>query len=327
MLDSLISCPKCSGNLDKNNVGYICNQCNQKYDIEDGIVKLFYFPEFEKDTNVTEKIKSFYEKTPFPNYDDFDNIAQLMEKSRKGVFVKLLDEQIPFNSSIIECGCGTGQLSNFLSISNRTVLGTDMCLNSLRLANEFKIKNELNTVNFIQMNLFYPAVKEKSFDVVISNGVLHHTSDPFLGFKTISTLVKPGGHILIGLYHKYGRIYTNIRQFIFNMTKDSFKFLDKRLIADEANESRKNAWFQDQYKNPHESKHTIAEVMQWFNTCGFQFIKSIPKDGIYESFSEDERLFESDESVGSFERYIKELSMIFTNSKDSGFFIMIGKKI
>ena len=46
--------------------------------------------------DVTTTVKSFYEETPFPNYDDFDNVGWLVEKARKGVFAKLLDDQIPF---------------------------------------------------------------------------------------------------------------------------------------------------------------------------------------------------------------------------------------
>ena len=104
----------------------------------------------------------------------------------------MLDDQIPTGTRILECGCGTGQLTNYLSIAYRTVVGTDMCLNSLKLANDFKQKNKLDRAHFFQMNLFRPFFKPESFDLVISNGVLHHTSDPRLAFQSISRLVKPG---------------------------------------------------------------------------------------------------------------------------------------
>jgi len=48
-------------------------------------------------------------KTSFPNYDDLDSVGSLIEKARRGVFAKLLDDQIPFGAHVIECGCGTGQ--------------------------------------------------------------------------------------------------------------------------------------------------------------------------------------------------------------------------
>ena len=55
------------------------------------------------------------------------------------------------------------------------------------------------------MNLFRPALKNDFFDVVISNGVLHHTNDCRAAFGTINKLVKPGGYLIVGLYHWYSR--------------------------------------------------------------------------------------------------------------------------
>src|SRR5690606_17661176 len=132
-------------------------------------------------------------KSPFPNYDDIDDVGTLIKKSHDGVFAKMLNEQIPFNIRILEVGTGTGQLSNFLGIAQRHVFGVDMTINSLMLAKNFKEKHHLDRVGFYQMNLFRPIFKEKSFPIVICIGVLHHTSDPFGGFQSISRLVADNG--------------------------------------------------------------------------------------------------------------------------------------
>src|SRR5207249_8461726 len=125
--------------------------------------------------DVTEVVKQFYEKTPFPNYDHLDNHRALLEKARESVFARLLSEQIPYNARVLEVGCGTGQLTNFLSIAHRSVLGVDVCLNSLRLANGFKERHGLHRAAFGQMNLVRPDLKVALFDVVISTRLLHHT--------------------------------------------------------------------------------------------------------------------------------------------------------
>jgi hypothetical protein len=55
------------------------------------------------------------------------------------------------------------------------------------------------------MNLFKPCFQATAVSMwCCANGVLHHTSDPYGGFKSILPLVKPGGHIIIGLYNTYG---------------------------------------------------------------------------------------------------------------------------
>jgi SAM-dependent methyltransferase len=270
-------------------------------------------------------VKAFYEETPFPNYEDFDSVGSLLNKARRGRFAKLLDDQIPPGSLVLECGCGTGQLSNFLSIANRNVLGTDICLSSLGLGREFKERSGLDRAHFIQMNLFRPCLKRGSFDLAVSNGVLHHTSDPRGGLESIATLVKPGGHVILGLYHRYGRLTTDLRRQIFRASGDRFTFLDPNLRQKDARAARWQAWFMDQYKNPHESKHTIGQVMKWLPGAGLEFVKSLPGTKPLQAVSE--QLFEYEEPGGAFERWIAELGMIRGGSREGGFFVVVAKKV
>lgn len=323
----IFCCPKCSGELKFNDDSFECLNCHQSYQVLDDIPMLFWPNEWDSSKeDVTENIKLFYEKTPFPNYDDFDNAGSLIDKARKGLFAKLLDDQLPFGARILECGCGTGQLTNFLSIASRTVIGTDICFNSLKIAQTFKNRNDLERAHFYQMNLFRPCFKPKSFDLVISNGVLHHTSDPFLAFKTISTLVKPKGYILIGLYHKYGRMMTDLRRLIFRITKNRFMFLDPRTTKKDISLAKRNSWFIDQYKNPHESKHTVGEVLHWLDSTEFTFVHSIPKTVPFARIDKSERLFNPDKLGNRFERLIVNCGLLFTGHREGGFFIIIAKK-
>lgn len=325
----MLSCPNCRtiGLLEVDFDRMNCKNCQQTYPIVNNI-PLMFWPEDRRTSegNVTNYVKAFYEENPFPNYDDFDSVGSLMQKARTSVFAKMLDEQLPFGIKVLECGCGTGQLSNFLSIANRQVFGIDMCVNSLKLGQDFKEKYELQRVHFMQMNIFNPIFKPESFHVVISNGVLHHTHSPKRAFQSIAGLVKPGGYIIVGLYHKYGRIWTDIRRFIFKLTGGRFLVLDPRLLDKRISKVKRHTWFMDQYKNPHESKHTIGEVIQWFKATGFKFVRSIPKSVLGSLFTGDEKLFVPERPGNAFERFLVELLMIFTNTKEGGFFIVIGKK-
>lgn len=283
----ILVCPRCSGNLDvsHDHLSIKCSNCNQLFKCENGIPLLFWPNEWDSTTDVTKVIKSFYEENPFPNYEDLDSSWSLREKAEKGIFARLLDEQIPHDAKILEVGCGTGQLSNFLGMRwGRTVFATDICLNSLKLGQEFKGKNKIDYVAFLQMNLFRPVFRPNTFDLVICNGVLHHTSDPFLGFRLISKLVKKGGFIIVGLYNTYGRIPTRIRRFIYRLSGNRFKFLDSRLRSKNISDMRKNVWFMDQYNNPHESTHTIGEVLRWLDLTNFEFTNSIPKFTAFDFF-------------------------------------------
>ena len=170
-----------------------------------------------------------------------------------------LNEQIPYDARVVEIGCGTGQLTNFLAIAHRSVLGVDMCLNSLRLAERFQAEQGLERATFAQMNLFRPALKDGFFDFVISNGVLHHTADCRGAFARISRLAKPGGYVVVGLYSAFSRQLHYARVGLYRLTGITSRVLDPHFTKIGA-EGKREAWFQDQYCHPHETCHTLSEV-------------------------------------------------------------------
>ena len=324
-LETLWLCPGCGGDLELSEETARCQKCNHEFRSDNGIWQMFW-PHEKRDGDVNEIVKQFYEEHPFPNYDDHDSLRSLIAKSRAGVYGRLLDEQIPYNSRVLEIGCGTGQLANFLAAGCRTVVGTDLCMNSLRLAEQFRRENELARVRFVQMNLFKPALRPEEFDVVLCNGVLHHTSDPFGGFATISRLVRPGGHIVIGLYNKYGRLFLDARRVMFKLTGGRFKTIDPYLRKTKMSAGKRDAWFHDQYCHPHESKHTMGEVLEWFDKCGFDFINGVPKLRPWEPFTDREQLFVPTSSGNTFERGLSQAKLVLTGNQEGGFYIMIGRK-
>jgi len=323
----LLCCPRCEGDLDGGEDRLVCAGCREIFPVSGNIPLMFVPNEWPEDRgDVTADVKAFYEETPFPNYEEFDSVGSLIRKARQGRFAKLLDDQIPPESLVLECGCGTGQLSNFLSLSNRSVFGTDMCLNSLRLGQEFKERSGLKRVHFLQMNLFRPAVKRGAFDLVIANGVLHHTSDPLRGLESISRLVKVDGYAIVGLYHRYGRLITDLRRLVFRASGERFSFLDPNLRRQEPGSERRRAWFRDQYRHPHESKHTIGEVIRWLEQTGFRFVKSLPPSKPFQPVSETEALFDPEAPGNRLERLAAELGMMLHGSREGGFFVVVAQK-
>jgi SAM-dependent methyltransferase len=61
-------------------------------------------------------------------------------------------------------------------------------------------------------NLVLP-FKDASFDVVVSDGVIHHTPDPRASFAQNGRILKPGGYYYLGVYNRrryYYYFYTFI---------------------------------------------------------------------------------------------------------------------
>ena len=279
---------------------------------------------FLEDGNSLTKIQSdFYNDVKFPNYDDVEDFGSLLDKSRRSIFVKKLDDEIPMGSNILEAGCGTGQMSIILSRYARQIYGIDLSKGSLIEAKQFIDSNDIKSVHLFRMNIFKLFFEENTFDVIISNGVLHHTYNPKLAFSKLVRVLKPGGIIVIGLYHRYGRIIQKIRQGLIKNFGDNFKFLDKR-FREKISYEKKYAWFLDQYKNPSETTHTYHEVLNWFKVENIEFLSSIP---FY--FNPENKLFQKREAKNRFEIFLNEISLAFNlrQISEGGFFVMIGKKL
>lgn len=199
-------------------------------------------------------------------------------------------------------------------------------LNSLKLGLQFKLNNGLKSPYFVQMNLFKPVFAKETFDVVICNGVLHHTADPFGGFRSISHVVKPGGYIIVGLYNSIGRIWTDLRRALFRASGRRMQFLDPYLRRSDVDEIKKRVWFADQYQHPHESKHTFDEALGWFRETGFEFINGIPKLQAFAGFSEQESLFRRNPAGTRFDHLWVQMSLALSGGAEGGFFVMIGRK-
>jgi SAM-dependent methyltransferase len=328
MYAHLLVCPACKGKLDLRAKSLACSNCSTAFPIQSGIPLLSWSRDQEDpDEKLTARVRSFYETNPFPDYEGTEDVASLLQKARSSVFARLLDEQMPFGVRVLECGCGTGQLSNFLGIAHRTVFGSDLSLSSLRLADEFRKIHNLDRVFFLQMNLFFPVFPANSFDYVISNGVLHHTFDPRQGFELLSSLVRPGGYLIVGLYHRFGRLPTDIRRQLFRISGNRFAFLDPRIRRSGLGRQRRTAWYEDQYRNPHESKHTVSEVLKWLDRAGLRFVKSIPKTRLSGEFSANEELFRPEPPGSALERLLSEMSLALRSDPEGGFFTVIAQKV
>lgn len=322
----VFACPACGGALriDEN---VRCAQCEAAYPVRDGVPHLFIPNDWTPgQADVTDSMQAFYSENPFPNYDGFETVGDLVKRAETGLFARLLNEQAPFNAKVLEVGCGTGQLTNYLGIAQRHVFGADMTLNSLALAERFRAANGLERVGFYQMNLFRPIFSPASFDLVICNGVLHHTSGPRAGFASIARLVKPGGCILIGLYNTWGRLFTDLRRVLFRLSGGRMRWLDPRLKASGTGDTKKAVWYADQYENPHESKHTMGELLRWFDEEGFTFLYGIPNPKAFAGFGSDVHLFEEHPRGTALDHFLVQLRFCVAGSREGGLYIMIGRK-
>lgn len=248
----VLACPRCVAPL---------GSCGCRYPEEDGIPDL-YLPATEagEQAAVTRVVRDFYDAHPFPDYRSEDDLGALVRAGRANAFTRELDEAIPPDATVVEIGCGTGQLALFLGVVGRAVIGIDLSLASLRAAERLRRSSALGNVTFARGNLFRPPLLPGSADVVICTGVLHHTGAPRKGLHVLASLCRPGGYLVVGLYNRYGRILLPLL---------------RRAHARAAG-PRGAAWFHDQHHHPQESRHTAGEVFRWLDEASLAFVSAIP---------------------------------------------------
>jgi len=292
-----------------------------QHDFIKGIPSLF-IPNEADGKEVTDKVRSFYEENPFPNYEGMEEFGELVSKGSKNAFSKNLLDAIGYNKTVLECGCGTGQLSHFLQLNNNHVLGIDMSLSSLALAVEHKKRNGLPRSAFCQMNIFNMAIKDNSFDVVISHGVLHHTFDAKRAFGEIVKKAKPGGVVMVGLYNYYARVPTWLRSKVIGVLGPNIDFVVRSRIKD----TRKaDIWIKDQYYNPHETWHSIDEVLGWFKEFGVDYLNCSPAI-LNTNAEETEGLFEKTNPGDTYKRVVTQLGWLGSIAREGALFDVIGRK-
>ncbi len=291
----------------------------------DGDILMLRVAESRPEETVTSTVQDFYTDSPFPNYNEFDDIETFVQSADRSIFASMLRQEIPINAAILEVGCGTAQMSNFLAATTMSrVYATDLTPASLRLGSEFARKHNIHGVKFIQMNLFRPCIRPESMDLVIANGVLHHTYDTRAAFHSIAPLVKPGGYILVGLYNHIGRLRTDLRRVLYRTFGDSVLRLDPQLRR-QLSADKRRAWIRDQYLHPQERKHSLSQVLAWFRETGFDFVSSIPRIG--GRFMAEDSIFAPRDSGTGIDRVLAEIAMLFTTfGGEGGLFIVIGQR-
>jgi len=276
-------------------------------------------------------VEKFYSNNPFPNYDNFETIFSLKKKLEGNLFTVNLKKSIGLGKRVIEVGSGTSQLSITLaSGTNNQVVAFDPTLASLRLGSEFYKKSRMPNCIFVNGDLFSNPFIEEYFDIVLCSGVLHHTENPKKGFQIITSWLKTEGYVIVGLYNLYGRMRTVLRQKLFRLLGGGkfgvfiVSLLDP-ILRQDISENKRKAWFQDQYKHPVESLHTLDEVLGWFEDNNIEFVSSIPTCD-YDNINY-EKIFFNQNKGNVLTRLLSQLGMLFSHlGAEGGLFLVIGRK-
>lgn len=98
---------------------------------------------------------------------------------------------------VLDVGCGNGRWSYAFTSLGATVVAYDFTRSACRETNSLGI-------NVVLADALNPPFRPKTFDIVFSFGVLHHTGNLEKAFSENSRLAKPSGLMHVYLYGKKG---------------------------------------------------------------------------------------------------------------------------
>jgi len=151
------------------------------------------------------KEDTFYDNTPFEyGYSSKEEIIANMNP--------LLKDLMEQNKGKLFCdiGCGCGRNLVYASKYAEKVIGVDLSKQSLAFAESFVHCDNLELLE--GNNLAIPLANEVA-DVVLSDGVCHHTGDSVSAFKECVRILKPNGKLYLAVYKKF-RYYPVVYYFI-----------------------------------------------------------------------------------------------------------------
>ncbi|MFW9829728.1 MAG: class I SAM-dependent methyltransferase [Candidatus Thorarchaeota archaeon] len=156
---------------------------------------------------------------------NFNLIAQDYHLKRKKpwrpveLFLKFLkDKGYAFNGLILDLGCGNGRNFQILSTPPNKLIGIDISLELLKMANHTLNINEqisLKNKNFFQLilgDISNPPIRQKSIDCAFCIASLHHIKKKSERTKTITQIrrsLKKTGLLILTVWRKWQNRFRN----------------------------------------------------------------------------------------------------------------------
>jgi len=144
----------------------------------------------------TPESATFYDQHPFDwsSSEALEEIDSVVSRP----LVELI-RALDVNSLVLDIGCGPGRVLGFLKQRGIRCIGLDRSRVSLGLATK-----RYNRPAVVGDNLHLPFA-DGTADVVISDGVIHHTENPLTAFSENFRILKPGGRMYLAVYKPDGR--------------------------------------------------------------------------------------------------------------------------
>jgi len=166
--------------------------------------------DIENAPSVADGVRAFYDRHPYPPpIDDLErHREQWSDRERRRADSHLFQPAEPYREdrSVLVAGCGTSQAAKYaIRWPQALVTGIDVSTTSIAATEKLKQKYRLANLDLHVLPVERAAELGKSFEHVVSTGVLHHLPDPDAGLRALREVLAPGGATHLLVYAPYGR--------------------------------------------------------------------------------------------------------------------------
>jgi tetratricopeptide (TPR) repeat protein/SAM-dependent methyltransferase len=161
--------------------------------------------------DVSLRVQEQYEQNPYPRWakpgpapDPTTLDEYLRGRLPLSVFRPLGKSR---DLDVLIAGCGTGRHSIEAARHWKGVrlLAVDLSLKGLSYAKRQTEALGLNNIEYAHADILELGSLGRSFDVIEAAGVVHHLADPRSGWRVLTSLLRPGGMLFLGLYSEVAR--------------------------------------------------------------------------------------------------------------------------
>jgi SAM-dependent methyltransferase len=249
-------------------------------------------PTKEERPDVTEAVREFYERLPYPrpidSLEKYQRLWQDAQRRRADYHLHWPAASYREDRSILVAGCGTSQAAKHaMRWPEARVTGIDFSATSVRRTEELKRKYHLNNLELRQLPVERAGELGTRFDQIVCTGVLHHLADPDAGLAALRDVMNPDGAMHIMVYAPYGRtgvymLQEFCRRVGIRATDDGIRDLVAALgalpsghplqtLLREAPDFRHEAALADALLHPQDRAYSVPELFGFLDANGMTF--------------------------------------------------------
>lgn len=202
----------------------LCQACLKTYPVRQGIPRFVGTAEDPSQAQVQEAFRYKWTRGQWGYKSEHKALMKEFFQRRFGFKSESEIEQFFGGKIVLHAGIGNGQTEQYYLSFAKEVWGIDIsesidaCFHNWK-EYYFELAPKLKLV---QSDLMGMPFADESFDVVISDGVLHHTPNTFKALEAIVRKLRRGGSVVFYVYKKKGPI----REFVDDYLRSKLSGLD-----------------------------------------------------------------------------------------------------